>query len=187
MTISGLGYYPNPLDPDPSTEDRGEHFNKSSTRRPAWGSSMVNTFIGRDSRLTVEAKWPRLLEVWRPLVGMRRPWRQTGDRELSDAVQRGRMAGRQELGRVAGRLAQLFETFPGNTLGLNFDPSHLIWQQIDIPRAIREFAGKLVHVHAKDSASTATSSTKPASWVLAGMSPSCPAWARWTGAVSSPP
>src|SRR5262249_4402094 len=40
--------------------------------------------------------------------------------------------------------------FPDGTLGLNFDPSHLIWQFIDTPRALREFGSKIVHVHAKD-------------------------------------
>ena len=36
------------------------------------------------------------------------------------------------------------------TFGLNFDPSHLIWQHIDYVRCIREFSKRIVHVHAKD-------------------------------------
>jgi sugar phosphate isomerase/epimerase len=44
----------------------------------------------------------------------------------------------------------LFDIFPSSTLGLNFDPSHLIWQQIDCGRAIREFGKSIVHAHAKD-------------------------------------
>ena len=42
----------------------------------------------------------------------------------------------------------MFEKIP--TLGLNFDPSHLIWQHIDIPAAVRDFGNRFVHVHAKD-------------------------------------
>ncbi len=38
----------------------------------------------------------------------------------------------------------------GNVLGANFDPSHLIWQGIDPVAAIRELAGAIYHVHAKD-------------------------------------
>lgn len=38
----------------------------------------------------------------------------------------------------------------GDTLGANFDPSHLIWQGIDPVAAIRELAGAIYHVHAKD-------------------------------------
>ncbi len=36
------------------------------------------------------------------------------------------------------------------TIGCNFDPSHLIWQQIDVVSAIRALAGSIFHVHAKD-------------------------------------
>ena len=38
----------------------------------------------------------------------------------------------------------------GGTVGLNFDPSHLILQMIDIPRFIREFGPHILHVQAKD-------------------------------------
>lgn len=38
----------------------------------------------------------------------------------------------------------------GDTLGANFDPSHLIWQGIDIPSAIRALQGAIYHFHAKD-------------------------------------
>ena len=36
------------------------------------------------------------------------------------------------------------------TIGCNFDPSHMIWQQIDSVAAIRALAGSIFHVHAKD-------------------------------------
>ena len=35
-------------------------------------------------------------------------------------------------------------------VGLNFDPSHLFWQGVDIPAAIRALADCIFHVHAKD-------------------------------------
>ena len=35
-------------------------------------------------------------------------------------------------------------------MGLNFDPSHLIWQHIDYVRCVREFGARIVHFHAKD-------------------------------------
>lgn len=38
---------------------------------------------------------------------------------------------------------------PG-TIGCNFDPSHMIWQQVDVVTAIRALAGAIFHVHAKD-------------------------------------
>ena len=38
----------------------------------------------------------------------------------------------------------------GGTIGLNFDPSHLILQMIDIPRFLREFGPHILHFQAKD-------------------------------------
>lgn len=44
----------------------------------------------------------------------------------------------------------LFEVLPQENLGLNFDPSHLAWQQIDYIAAVDEFASRIFHTHAKD-------------------------------------
>jgi sugar phosphate isomerase/epimerase len=38
----------------------------------------------------------------------------------------------------------------GPSVGINFDPSHLFWQGVDIPAAIRALRGCVFHVHAKD-------------------------------------
>lgn len=43
----------------------------------------------------------------------------------------------------------LFNEVPDG-LGLNFDPSHLYWLQIDYLRATRDYASKIYHAHAKD-------------------------------------
>ena len=38
----------------------------------------------------------------------------------------------------------------GPTVGVNFDPSHLFWQGVDVPAAIRALGDAIFHVHAKD-------------------------------------
>ena len=38
----------------------------------------------------------------------------------------------------------------GGDVGMNFDPSHLVWQMIDQARFIREFGPHMLHAHAKD-------------------------------------
>lgn len=38
----------------------------------------------------------------------------------------------------------------GEQVGVNFDPSHLFWQQIDPLAAVRELGSAIFHVHAKD-------------------------------------
>jgi sugar phosphate isomerase/epimerase len=35
-------------------------------------------------------------------------------------------------------------------VGVNFDPSHLFWQGVDVPAAIRALGDSIFHVHAKD-------------------------------------
>jgi sugar phosphate isomerase/epimerase len=44
---------------------------------------------------------------------------------------------------------EMFDEF-GETVGLNLDPSHLVWQMIDIPGVIDEFGERIYHIHAKD-------------------------------------
>jgi len=44
----------------------------------------------------------------------------------------------------------IFETVPAENFGLNFDPSHLVWQGIDHLKAVEVFADRIFHVHAKD-------------------------------------
>ena len=44
----------------------------------------------------------------------------------------------------------VFGYLEGDTLGLNLDPSHLVWQMIDYERVVREFGSRIYHVHAKD-------------------------------------
>lgn len=49
-----------------------------------------------------------------------------------------------------GMWRAMFEAVPSDYLGLEFDPSHLYWLGVDYLRALREFAHKVVAVHAKD-------------------------------------
>ena len=45
---------------------------------------------------------------------------------------------------------KLFEVIPAENFGLNFDPSHLCWQQIDYIEAVYRFRDRIFHTHAKD-------------------------------------
>lgn len=50
---------------------------------------------------------------------------------------------------------KLFEVFDRRpTLGLNFDPSHLVWQGIEAHLFISDFPDRIYHVHMKDAAVT---------------------------------
>ncbi len=43
-----------------------------------------------------------------------------------------------------------FDLVPSDSLGLNYDPSHLQWQEIDYLAGVSRYAKRIFHVHAKD-------------------------------------
>lgn len=49
-----------------------------------------------------------------------------------------------------GHWERIFEVLPHKNLGLNFDPSHLHWQDIDYIEAVDKFADRIFHTHGKD-------------------------------------
>src|SRR5579859_216095 len=69
VAISGLGYYPNPLDADANHRQTVvDHLGKVIAAAPRIGVNVVNTFIGRDHAKSVEAIWPLFQQVWPPLI-----------------------------------------------------------------------------------------------------------------------
>jgi sugar phosphate isomerase/epimerase len=150
--ISGLGYYPNPLTPDAAeAQVYIEHIKKVILAAEKLEIGVVNSFIGRDWKKSIEENWPRFLEVWRPLIkfaeehGVR-----IGIENCPMAFTNDEWPGGKNLAISPAVWRRMFNDIPSDHFGLNFDPSHLLWQRIDINKAIREFADKFVHVHAKD-------------------------------------
>jgi sugar phosphate isomerase/epimerase len=45
---------------------------------------------------------------------------------------------------------RMFDEIPDKNFGLNYDPSHLVWQHMDYLQPLWEFADRISHVHAKD-------------------------------------
>ncbi len=155
VKISGLGYYPNPLDADPAHRQMVvEHLKKVIRAAPQIGVNVVNTFIGRDHTKSLADNLARMPDVWQPVVkeakaaGVR-----IGIEHCPMLYSDNQWPGGKNLAATPAVWRKMFETFdavsPG-VVGLNFDPSHLVWQFIDCPRAVREFGKHIVHVHAKD-------------------------------------
>ena len=152
VSISGLGYYPNPLDPDPTHRAVVvDHLKKVIRAAPRIGVNVVNTFIGRDHCKSLNDNLAAVREVWPPLVAeAKAAGVKIGIEHCPMLFSDDEWPGGKNLATSPAVWRQLFDLFPGGTLGLNFDPSHLVWQFIDAPRALREFGKHLVHVHAKD-------------------------------------
>ena len=45
---------------------------------------------------------------------------------------------------------RVFDILGSDNLGINYDPSHFVWQMIDYIKPIYEFKDKIFHVHYKD-------------------------------------
>ncbi|HVL12691.1 MAG TPA: sugar phosphate isomerase/epimerase [Gemmata sp.] len=155
VSISGLGYYPNPLDADPAHRQAvAGHLTKLIRASAELGVGVVNTFVGRDHTKSLAANLAQVPAVWLPVVkeakaaGVR-----IGIEHCPMLFSDDEWPGGKNVASTPAVWRQLFRTFdevaPG-TVGLNFDPSHLVWQFIDCERALQEFAAHLVHVHAKD-------------------------------------
>jgi sugar phosphate isomerase/epimerase len=152
VAISGLGYYPNPLTADRAEAEQAiAHLHRLIDAAAELKINVVNSFVGRDPALSVEANWPRFLEVWRPLVG------HAEERGVRIGIENCPMLftddewpGGKNLATTPAIWRRMFNDIPSPSFGLNFDPSHMIWQQMDYLAPLSEFASRLVHVHAKD-------------------------------------
>jgi sugar phosphate isomerase/epimerase len=152
LSISGLGYYPNPLSPE-AEEARVavEHIKTVIRAAPLLGVSQVNTFVGRDWTKTVDAQWAHFVETWVPIVSVAEekgvrigiencPMIFTGDE----------WPGGKNLASNPKVWRRMFAEIPSSHFGLNFDPSHFVWQHMDYLKPLREFKDRIFHVHAKD-------------------------------------
>ena len=152
VSISALGYYPNVLSPDADEATRClAHLKKVIEASALLGVNSVNTFIGRDWTKSVDQNWPAFREVWRPLVkfaedcGVR-----VGIENCPMFFSKDEWPGGKNLAYCPAVWRRMFEDIPSANFGLNFDPSHLVWQQIDYLAPLQEFSRRLIHVHAKD-------------------------------------
>jgi len=152
VSISGLGYYPNPLAPDPA-EARvyADHLKSVIRAARLLGLTQVNSFVGRDWTKTVDEQWPRFLETWQPLVAY------AEQREVRIGIENCPMLfsgdewpGGKNLATSPAIWRRMFADVPSASFGLNFDPSHFVWQQMDYLKPLREFRERIFHVHAKD-------------------------------------
>jgi sugar phosphate isomerase/epimerase len=152
VQISGLGYYPNPLAPDP-TEAKTciDHIKKVILAAEKLGLKQVNTFIGRDWTKTVDENWPRFMKVWPALVAFAEQHQvRIGIENCPMYFTRDEWPSGKNLAHCPAVWRRMFEAIPSRSFGLNYDPSHMIWQHMDYLKPMREFADRLFHIHAKD-------------------------------------
>lgn len=150
MTITSLAFYPNALDPEkgPAAVEHLYHLIEMSA---LLGVNMVTTFIGRDQAKTVEENIALAKEVWTPILTFAK------EKGVKVAIENCPMLfgadqwpGGQNIFTSPANWEKVFEALPFDNLGINYDPSHFIWQMIDYIKPIYEFKDKIFHVHIKD-------------------------------------
>jgi sugar phosphate isomerase/epimerase len=151
LTISGLGFYPNPLHPDPEHRRSViEHLHAVIAAARKMGVPLVNTFMGGDAKLTVDQNWEVALRVWPDIVAV------ANDHGVRLTIENCPMIFSDDEWPAGHNIAwspriwrRILEQW-GGTIGLNYDPSHLVWLMIDHARFVEEFGPHILHVQAKD-------------------------------------
>ena len=152
LTVSSLGYYPNPLHPDPEHRETViAHLKKVIEAAEMLEVPIVGTFIGKDKDKTVPQNLEAYAKIWPPIVKFAK------GHGVQIAIENCPMIFSYDEWPSGNNLAstpaiwrKMWEIIPDDNFGLNLDPSHLILQMIDYERVVREFKAKIFHVHAKD-------------------------------------
>lgn len=152
VAISSLAFYPNTMDPDPEKRAANIAHLKNVIRASArLGVNMVSTFIGRDQNLPVEENLELVRRLWPDIIALAEG---LGVRIAIENCPmlfgRDQWPGGQNLMCTPRLWREVFRILPSKNLGLNYDPSHFVWQMMDYIAPLYEFRDKVFHVHFKD-------------------------------------
>ncbi len=152
VEISALAYYPNPMDGDLAKRQANiSHLRQVIAASAKLGVGRVTTFIGRDQTQTVEANLELFKQIWPPIIAYAESLGvQVAIENCPMLFGRDQWPGGQNLATSPRIWRQMFEIIPSRYFGLNFDPSHFVWQGMDYIRPLYEFKERLFHVHFKD-------------------------------------
>ena len=151
LSISGLGYYPNPMHPDPEVSGAAiAHMKLVIEAAARMDVPFFNTFMGGDASKHVDSNWETALRVWPEIVN------HANEHGVKITIENCPMIFSFDEWPAGNNIAwspyiwrRIIGEW-GDTIGLNYDPSHLVWLMIDQERFIREFGPHILHVQAKD-------------------------------------
>jgi sugar phosphate isomerase/epimerase len=126
------------------------HLKKVITAAGKMRVPVVNTFMGGDRTLNVDENWARADQIFPAIVAHARDAGVTLAFENCPMIfSHDEWPGGHNIAYSPKIFRRIFEAW-GDAVGMNYDPSHLVWQMIDQGRFIREFGSRIVHAHAKD-------------------------------------
>lgn len=152
IDYSSLAYYPNPMDGDIERSTQViSHLKQVISMAHQLGVQVVTTFIGRDQYKSVEENLKLFEKIWTPIIQF------AEEKGVRIAIENcpmlfdeGQWPGGQNLATTPVIWREMFKRIPSKYLGLNYDPSHFIWLQMDYLSPLEEFKEKIFHVHFKD-------------------------------------
>jgi len=152
VKISALGYYPNPMDPDEKQASfYRNHIKKIIKAASILGIGNVNTFIGRDFTKNIDYNISKFKEVWPEIISLADSLNiKIGIENCPMFFSDDEWPGGKNLATTPKIWDQLFSIIPSNNFGLNYDPSHMVWQMMDYLYPIYAYKEKLHHIHLKD-------------------------------------
>ncbi len=160
VTISALSCHGNPLHPDTAVAEQARRIShKTVLLAERLNVPVVIDFSGcpGDSPTAVHPNWvtcpwpPEFRSIldwqWKEIVAPY--WRRHAQHAAEHGV---RIAIEMHPGFVVYNPETMLRLreLTGETVGCNFDPSHLFWQQIDPIAAVNVLGDAVFHVHAKD-------------------------------------
>ncbi len=143
VQLSSIAFYTNNTAPNPDERERNNQgVRKAIECAHALGVSVVCTLAGHPvpGKSKIQTIEEDCAQVFPPLCDY------AGERGVSIALENWFATNIQAL----DHWQRLFEVVPNANFGLNFDPSHLMWQEIDYINAVLLFGSRIFHTHAKD-------------------------------------
>jgi sugar phosphate isomerase/epimerase len=150
IKLSALGYYPNYLDPDKAkAEEACRYFYKVLELANRMEVGVVCTFAGRSPEKSVKENIPLFKEVFSRFCD------EAEKRNLRIAIENCPMLDRfylrgENIAFSPEVWDEMFKVVPSKTLGIELDPSHMVWLGIDYIQSIYDYGDRIFHIHAKD-------------------------------------
>lgn len=152
VEISSLAFYPNTMDGDlEKRKSSVEHLMTVIKASAKLGVNMVTTFIGRDQTKNVEDNMKLVAEVWPPVIKLAEELKvKIGIENCPMLFGQDQWPGGQNIFTSPENWKKVFGILQSENLGINYDPSHFVWQQMDYLKPLYEFKDKVFHIHFKD-------------------------------------
>jgi len=150
IKITALGNFQNYMDGDEKArKEKFASLKDSIETAELLSIPCITCFTGFNNTKNYDGNVKQFKEEWIPIIEFAK------DHGIKIAIENCPARGAYGFGPVGnlmttpGIFGDLIRITPKN-FGLNFDPSHLVWQNVDVELVVEEFSDRIFHTHAKD-------------------------------------